>query len=509
MLQVVLLLSSISYAQEDGKCPEYETYKTEVLKLVDVYVDTNIDQFEKINSDTSQKTLDPNDTSENDLQGFVSYLKEIRSEKDEEKKISLIERSRFNGEFDKIKDKDTFKKPEKPISACGSLRLFKDKKGRAGENESSCSKMSNQFSGSVFSLKDNDCRTGSRESGEKPKNQSSPKKTLNPPSDKTETIKIDLPTEANEYTVGDLFGVVVSALSIIFLCILGLFGRKKMNELTEKFELATQKSEQLDRKIKDLHKKLKESEQNAQRVESAHKEMFENLKKMIHRVQHQSDRVSGSVEDVPLMSASLESVDTEEPTNVQSKPKKVGGVKLSAKKGRQVEKPPVSSMVNALNAFIKIWKDNVSICQKMPGYERFNKRLFQNVEQYRSQLNIETFTEEDAESFIFPLLDLMVRFESELMHLNLQLSGRLQAEVQMVHSIVYQKFGAELERNRVGRLQEVHPMVDDINTSFQSVIDSKNVAGPYKGKVVEIWKVALMNMSGMKLIRRAEVISGS
>ena len=106
------------------------------------------------------------------------------------------------------------------------------------------------------------------------------------------------------------------------------------------------------------------------------------------------------------------------------------------------------------------------------------------------------------------MLDLMVRFESELTHISLQLSGRFNNEVQLVHNIIYQGFGGELERNRIGKLKEVRPMFDTVDTSFQSVIDSRTVAPQFKGKVVEIWKVGVINMSGMKLLRRAEVISG-
>lgn len=157
---------------------------------------------------------------------------------------------------------------------------------------------------------------------------------------------------------------------------------------------------------------------------------------------------------------------------------------------------------------MKIWTDNEAILQNIPSYQRFQTRLIQNSAQFRSQLNIESFAAEEADSLIFPMLDLMVRFESELTHVSLQQAGRYNQEVELIHNIIYQGFGGELERNRIGKLKEVRPMFDTIDTSFQTVIDSRSVAQPFKGKIVEIWKVGVINMSGMKLLRRAEVISG-
>ena len=82
-------------------------------------------------------------------------------------------------------------------------------------------------------------------------------------------------------------------------------------------------------------------------------------------------------------------------------------------------------------------------------------------------------------------------------------------QVTKVHEVVYQTFGTALEKNKIGKLKRIVPTKSTVDISFQKIIDSRPVkVEQYKGKVLEIHQVAMMNMSGIKLLRKAQVVSG-
>ena len=322
----------------------------------------------------------------------------------------------------------------------------------------------------------------------------------------TPNSKQDSPTSS-----GSLIGVILSLLGLLGIGTVFVLGRKNMSKLDDKLNNAVSSVEKLNKKVGKLQLQLQEAEYKQQQTENKAAQLskhIESLMRELKSLSPQTNPVQSQVEKVAEDNQSFENTDplADMATTVHEKTKK-SGFKLGGKK----EKPtagPVSKMVAAFDAFLKLWTDNEAILQNIPSYQRFQTRLIQNSAQFRSQLNIESFAAEEADTLIFPMLDLMVRFESELTHVSLQQAGRYNQEVELIHNIIYQGFGEELERNRIGKLKEVRPMFDTIDTSFQTVIDSRSVAQPFKGKIVEVWKVGVINMSGMKLLRRAEVISG-
>ena len=497
MLQIVLLLSTVSFAEAEG-CKESKEYEQKMLNAIEKQLNPHVG---RVTEDLAKPGVKGNPEKVKSLEAYKGELTKFQEATDPAGKIAVLQTPEFK---DAYKGAGFKVQSDRLKSACGSLTKFQNAK-KAGD----CKDVSDAFEGTPFKLSESQCKEskGSSRSGTDAVANLATKVSANSKSISKIQSEIKKLTSSGG---GGFVGIVLSVIALVLAGVVGFLGRKKVGTLQQKLEMAEQKIEKLERKLAHVGKQMQEAERNHQEIEEKSKVMFNKTKQMVEDLRGQTGSIQSQVQQPAFDHNQIEHTDPvgDMATAIHEKPKKSGGLKFGGGKKEKPTQAPVSQMVKAFDGFLKIWHDNATVCQKLPGYQRFQTRLIQNADQYRTQLNVASFSEHEAESIVLPMLDLMVRFESELTHISLQLSGRFNNEVQLVHNIIYQGFGGELERNRIGKLKEVRPMFDTVDTSFQSVIDSRTVAPQFKGKVVEIWKVGMINMSGMKLLRRAEVISG-
>ena len=488
MVQLIALLGQFSFAQE-ATCSSYEMYTKQMYAAIKTNCET-ITSLKPIDK-TKQKKL----TELSTACGVASQADDATVEKSITDVLAVSVPMNELGTLDLVQYRIVDKFYSAPADVCEAWQQFQK---ATKDQPDTCGKIDDIFDNTLFALDEKICPVVKAP----PVVEAQP---VPPPVVKKEKVSVQAnkPQDGNQIasndTAGDMMGIIAMILAIVALIGTGVLiklGVTKMSVLETKLVEANEQMKKLERKLLECTTKQQGVDATVQKLTSEIQKIAQDL---VHIAQS-----AASVQSVPSQNVAV----TPEEDNPSVKR---GGLKLGSKKEVEpVEPTPhVEPMVTYFRHLLELWNGNLQVCQQLPNYQRFESRFIQNSAKYQEMLNISSFTEKELDAFIFPLLDLMVRFESELIHLNLQSGNQLQTQVNTIHNIVYKGFGAEIEKNKLGKLVEVIPMSHAVDTNYQTVIDSRNVTGQFKGKVVELWKIPMMNMSGMKLVRRAEVISGS
>ena len=493
MVQLIALLGQFSFAQ-DATCSSYDTYtqqmyasikaKCETITSLTLPKETNSKKSPITNlKDLSKKCDAAVKTDDANLEQSITDVLSVSVPMAELTTLDLVQYRIVNDFY------------SSPVDACKAWQEFQK---AIKDQPDKCRTIDDRFINTLFGLDVKTCPVV--EVPSVVEEQPAPKPVV----EKEEVpVQDNKPQDANQSasndSAGDMTSIIAMILAIVTLIGMGVLiklGVSKMSVLEKKLAEANEQMKQLEEKLLQCTTKQQLVDATVQKLTSE-----------IQKVAQDIVRIQQSAASVQSVASQNITVTPEE----ENPSVKRGGLKLGGKK--EVEPmestPYVEPMVTYFRHLLELWHGNLQVCQQLPNYQRFESRFIQNSAKYQEMLNIASFTEKELDAFIFPLLDLMVRFESEFIHLNLQSGGQLQNQVNTIHNIVYNGFGAEIEKNKLGKLIEVIPMSHAVDTNYQTVIDSRNVTGPFKGKVVELWKIPMMNMSGMKLVRRAEVISGS
>lgn len=334
MLQIVLLLSTVSFA-EDESCTAYAQYEKTML---DTVVNELKPHMAKIEEELGKQEVKDNQENVKSLKAYKEQLTKFQESTDPAGQREVLQTQTFKDAYGGAGTGYQVQ-PNKLNKACDSWNKFQEAK-----KSDECKDFQDAFEETPFKLSESQCESSSQNTQPQAKASAASGSNSTP---RTNKNRASQSSSASSSGGGGFVGVILSVVALVLAGVIGFLGRKKVDTLQQKLEKAEKRIDKLQRKVDHLDSGMQESARKYSEIES----MSQKLKELIDGLHKQSASLQSQVEKVAEDNQSFENTDplADMATTVHEKTKK-SGFKLGGKK----EKPtagPVSKMVAAFDAF--------------------------------------------------------------------------------------------------------------------------------------------------------------